>query len=95
MTYHDVAYTNLPVCPFCGEEHQWDGEESIDCPCGSTFNVSVDFDPSFSTFCQRGQHQWGEERNIEEKTSTDATKSRFCLRCNKCSVFLYDKWTDH
>jgi transposase-like protein len=75
-------------CPKCEHEHKPSGNHGDDsgehtCEnCGFVFNVVIEYDPSYWTFCL--QHEFDDwETRIHQNQPIEC---RFCIHCKKCEI---------
>lgn len=76
-------------CPKCEHEHnpcgsheddegEWECEE-----CGFKFNVEIEYDPSYYTYCI--EHEYG-EYDMHLSRSGEMVNCRFCIHCQRCEI---------
>ncbi len=78
MTKYDTDYTNYPVCPYCGHEHDdyvyAEGSEDYDCEaCGEEFSIEPDVEITYTTSCKT--HDYSDFREAK------GMKFEVCTRC--------------
>ncbi len=80
MTKYDTDYTNNPVCPYCGHEHDdyvyAEQSEDYDCEsCGESFFIEPDVQVSYTTSCM--VHDYSEPKEV---------KGMNFMTCNRCGA---------